>query len=210
MLLLGTPPIGLRACHPHIARAAGITRSVFTFSYALHLTSRYQVFTPDISALDNRHCNSLLLSASQSIAQLIAFYKRKNRSIQTLIFNQQSASCFNAAVCVRSYYFVHFEPLKITKSAFSSTQFQSRKSRGSEVRHLTRHTSLSFFKRRNCVVQVFKYNRFDRSCKPPPLNRLEACAEADAQSNQAVRDVNPCYRHETRETWAIRKAVRQF
>jgi hypothetical protein len=73
VLPLGTPPTGLRACHPHIARAAGITRSVFTFSYALHLTFRLSLFTSKALALDNRHCNSTCscaLATDRSIARL--------------------------------------------------------------------------------------------------------------------------------------------
>jgi hypothetical protein len=81
------------------------------------------------------------------------------RSIQTLIFNQQSAY---AAFCPRSYYFIRPEPLKITKSASSSTpsqekdrRFNQQSKRGSAVGIRTRHASSSGFSSRH-VAASFK------------------------------------------------------
>ena len=63
--------------------------------------------------------------------------------------------------------------------------------------------AVSDLKRRWCVVQVSKYNRFSLSCKPPAANNLEGFAEADAQSNQLDQPVNPRSMHETCETCRI-------
>src|SRR5215204_3795264 len=124
----------------------------------------------------------------------------KQRSIQTRIFNHQSASYVLPRLPVLAgYYFVRPEPLKITKSASSSTPSQEQdyqclvtKNADKADGHLTRHSSLSVFSNNVYrVVQVSKYNRFGLPCKPPVSNRLHGFAETVAQSNRSAPSVNP-------------------
>ena len=86
----------------------------------------------------------------------------RSRSFQTQIFKKPSA--LSAVFCAPRYYFIHAEPLKITKSVSSSTPcreqddlLQGRQEDGS--RGASRHiASLYFNPNEYCVVRVPKYN----------------------------------------------------
>ena len=91
------------------------------------------------SIIDMQFARSKCLTTDRSVVRSLSARNRSRptqlvkveRSIQTLIFNQQSAS---AVFCPRSYYFIRPEPLKITKSASSSTPFFKKLDRTSSVR----------------------------------------------------------------------------
>jgi hypothetical protein len=156
---------------------------------AFYVSTKQDSASRFVLALDNRHATqtrSCALTTDRSAVRLNRLELRQRptqlvkveRSIQTLIFNHQSAC---AVFCSRSYYFFRPEPLKITKSASSSTPSQEKDRQISDDQnadkadgHRTRHSSLSIFKSdAQSVVQVSKYNRFENLCKPPVFNRLQ-------------------------------------
>ena len=163
-------------------------------SYALHLTFR-QTKTRRL------HSSRRSIIDMQSLAQgphhrsLNGARSRSNDcSIQTHIFNQQSA---RAAVCARSYYFVHPEPLNITKSASSSTPSQEKdyrlytrqSERGSAVGIRTRLVSSSSFQARHATGASFRsLNITASACLVNPLTTTTYRATPKRTHNLANRD----------------------
>jgi hypothetical protein len=171
---------------PTSSSAACITCSVFFLTHFTYVSipglySRYQ-------ALDNRQQLAPLkcLAIDRSFARVL---QRKSRSIQTLIFNHQSATLFIAAVCVRSYYFIHFEPLKITKSASSSTQYSESKIAriSGQASHLT--YIVTYFR----ALSSFQARRPEATCPLlPESDSSDAFASFKSLSITALTDlVNP-------------------
>lgn len=109
---------------------------------------------------------------------------------------------------LEGYYFVRPEPLKITKSASSSTPCKEQDYRfdqQSEARISGRDSHPTCIvidfqfsnaqRPKPCVVRVSKYNRFSLACKPPASNELQHPASADAQSSQIAPIFNPGMKH---------------
>jgi hypothetical protein len=123
----------------------------------------------------------------------------KQRSIQTHIFNHQSASYVLPRLPVLAgYYFVRPEPLKITKSASSSTPSQEQDYQCLVIKNadkadglLTRHSSLSVFQATH-TASLESLSITASACLVNPLfpTGYTALRPADAQSNRSAPTVN--------------------
>ena len=126
-----------------VQRMSSLKRHSITYehstSYALHLTFR-QTKTRRLcsswrSIIDMQLARSKCLADDRSSARIL---RAKNCSIQTLIFNHQSASySTTAAACSQRLLFRSPRATKDNKIRVFVNSQSSRKSRGSEVRNLT-------------------------------------------------------------------------
>ena len=136
------------------------------------------------------------LAADRSAAR---FLLSTNCSIQTRIFNQQSA---RAAACVRGLLFLSPRATKHNKIRVFVNSFTGEglpalhQAIGTRISGRDSHPTCLVFvfsssTRHRRVVSISQYNRFSLPCKPPDHNNLQGYAEADAQSSQPGPTVNP-------------------